>query len=397
MARTLSRRSFLQRAALGCSAAASPLMAPVSLAAAPWDMRLVVIVLRGGMDGLDVIRPYGAPEFAALRGAYVGEISPDLDLDGFYALHPALSRLAPLWRSKELGFFNAVSTPYRNRRSHFDGQDILEAGTPGLGDRRDGWLNRVLQKTPGVAPTTAFAVGRGDLKLLIGPAEVADWTPKANLTISPQAIRLAELVMQDDPALHAALAEAIALSNLDDDVAPLGQGENGEKRKAAAHVNIAAFVAGQLRADTRLAAFSINGWDTHARQSAILKGSLGRLADTILTIRDVAGPDTWSRTAIVAVTEFGRTARMNGTGGTDHGTGGAMIFAGGALRGGKVYGDWPGLDEADLYQRRDLTPTRDVRAPLAWILRSATGLDRAALEGFVFPKLDMGRTPNLTT
>ncbi len=377
----LSRRTFLSRSALtGCSLAASPLLTPLSLAAAPWETRLVVIVLRGGMDGLAVVQPRGAPEFAALRPG--SGAAPDLD--GFFALHPALSPLMGLWAQGELGFVHAVSTPYRDKRSHFDGQDLLEAGTETLDGTRDGWLNRMLGQVPGVQARTAFAVGRGEMKLLHGPAPVADWMPDAELTISPQALRLAERVMQDDPAFHAALREAAMLS-----------GSGGRRMRGKPHQKIAAFVAEQLRGDTRVASFSINGWDTHRAQDRALSRALERLSETVLTLRDGLGPAVWGRTAIVAMTEFGRTVRLNGTGGTDHGTGGAMVLAGGAIRGGRVLGTWPGLDEADLYARRDLMPTGDVRAPAAWLIRGLAGLDRGVLERVVFPGLDMGRDPGL--
>ncbi|MGV6846892.1 MAG: DUF1501 domain-containing protein [Marinibacterium sp.] len=386
MATPLTRRALLGRAAiLGCSAAASPLLTQVSFAAAPWETRLVVIILRGGMDGLDAIRPVGAPEFAALRGDMAGPNPGAQDLDGFFALHPALAPLMPLWADGDLGAVHAVSTPYRDKRSHFDGQDILEAGTVGLDGRRDGWLNRLLQQIPGVTATTAYAIGRGDVKVLLGDAPVADWTPEASVRMSPQAVRLAELIMQDDPMFHAALSEALSLS---DDAEP-AMGKPHALR-AASHTEIAEFAGEKLKGDTRVVAFSMNGWDTHNRQNKTLSKSLGRLAETIVTLKAATGDNVWSRTTVLAMTEFGRTVRLNGTGGTDHGTGGAMLLAGGSIRGGRIFGDWPGLDEADLYKRRDLMPTRDVRAPVAWILRAATGLDRSILETTVFPGLDMG-------
>lgn len=405
MSSLLSRRSFLTRATLlGCSAAASPLLTPVSFAAAPWDSRLVVIILRGGMDGLDVIRPYGDPNLAALRAGLSG--GPETgapDLDGFYALNPALEPLMPLWRAGQLGFVNAVSTPYRNKRSHFDGQDILEAGTPGLGGVRDGWLNRMLQAVPGVEAQTAFALGRGEMKLLVGEAPVADWAPGSDLSISPQAIRLAEMVMEDDPAFHAALSEALMLSedggvgpalSRKDAMADLRMDMAAASRGDAA-VSIAEFAAKQMRGDTRVAAFSINGWDTHNRQEDALAKALGRLSDAILTLQENLRGDVWNKTTVVAMTEFGRTVRQNGTAGTDHGTGGAMLLAGGALRGGRVFGQWPGLAEADLYEQRDLMPTGDVRSAAAWVMRGMTGLDRGTLENVIFPGLEMGSDPGL--
>ncbi len=377
----LSRRHFLGRAtAIGCSLAASPLLTPVTLASAPWDTRLVVIILRGGMDGLDVVRPVGDPAFAALRPT-LNAGDAGLDLDGFFALHPALVPLMPLWQREELGFVHAVSTPYRDKRSHFDGQDILEAGTDTFaGAVRDGWLNRMLQLVPEIQADTAYAIGTNDIHVLKGAAPVANWAPDANLRISPQALRLAQMVMEDDAAMHAALAEAQMLS----------EGAVNKRVKGNVERQIASFAASRLRANARVAAFSVQGWDTHLRQSRSLPRSLGRLADTILTLKNDLGAEVWGKTAVVALTEFGRTAYENGTGGTDHGTAGLMVMAGGAIRGGRVYGRWPGLGSADLYQERDLMPTGDVRAPVAWIMRGLTGIDESALERDVFPGLDMG-------
>ncbi|MEP1328558.1 DUF1501 domain-containing protein [Pseudophaeobacter sp.] len=411
---SVSRRSFLTHGTvLGCSLAASPLLTPVSFAAAPWDTRLVVIVLRGGMDGLDVLRPYGDPGFAGLRptlGSGPGLGGPNggegLDLDGFYALHPALAPLMPLWERQELGFVQAVSTPYRDRRSHFDGQDILEAGTRTLGERRDGWLNRLLQQQSGVEARTAFALGQGDLQLLRGVAPVSDWSPDADLLLSPQAEDLAKLLMQEDPLFKAALSEALSLSREDAQDPAIVETSGGtssemmstgmeipKARRGKAHLKLAEFAARQLRGETRIASFSLNGWDTHTRQKKALGAALTRLGDSILALKQGLGVDVWDKTAIVAVTEFGRTARQNGTGGTDHGTGGAMILAGGAIRGGRVFGQWPGLAEADLYNRRDLMPTGDLRATLAWIMQGMTGVSRTVLEQQVFPGVQMAADP----
>lgn len=399
---TLSRRHFLTRsAAIGCSAAASPLLTPVSFASAPWDTRLVVIILRGGVDALDMLQPYGDPNYGALRTKLAG--GPDrggLDLDGFYALHPGLRSLMPLWQRGELGFVQAVSTPYRNRRSHFDGQDLLEAGSAGLGEVRDGWLNRMLQQMGGIESRTAFAIGQGEMKLLHGGAPVSDWAPDAALVLSPQAKLLAEQMMVGDPLFHSALGEALDLSQdgsmgmLDDD-GDMMEMTMPLPSRGKSHQKIAEFAAERLRGDTRVAAFSINGWDTHSRQAAGLKTGFGRLSDTILALRDGVGDAVWGKTAVLAMTEFGRTVRENGTGGTDHGTGGAMLLSGGAIRGGRIYGRWPGLAEVDLFDRRDLMPTADVRAQAAWIMRGLIGVDRAQLEQVVFPGLDMGDDPGL--
>ncbi|MFW8594548.1 DUF1501 domain-containing protein [Cribrihabitans neustonicus] len=401
----LTRRALLARsAALGCSLAASPLVTPVSFAAAPWDTRLVVIILRGGMDALDVVQPYGDPHFAGLRPTLQsGPGAGAADLDGFFALHPGLAPLMPLWRKGELGFVQAVSTPYRDRRSHFDGQDLLEAGTAGLGQADGGWLNRFLQQIPGVEPRTAFAIGQERMLLLEGAAPVAEWAPGASLAMSPQAERLAALLMEDDPLFHAALNEALDLTRADpgfgldgtEDEDAMAEMSMMQMPAGKAHQQVADYAAAQLRGDTRIAAFSINGWDTHSRQANALKGALGRLSETILSLQSGVGAKIWGKTAVVAVTEFGRTVRENGTGGTDHGTGGAMLLAGGAIRGGRVLGRWPGLAEADLYDRRDLMPTDDLRRQLAWLLHGLAGATQGDLERKVFPGLSMGGNPGL--
>ncbi|MEM7733759.1 MAG: DUF1501 domain-containing protein [Pseudomonadota bacterium] len=403
-----SLRSFLTRSlALGCSLAASPLVTPVTFASTPWDNRLVVIILRGGLDGLDAVRPVGAPEFNALRGGLLTREDPTaLDLDGYFALHPGLSDLMPLWRAGQLGFAHAVSTPYRDKRSHFDGQDILEAGTgaPGLEHTRNGWLNRLLSEVPGATAETAFAIGRQSMLLTKGDAPVSDWSPEASLVLSPQAERLLDLVTHDDPLFRDALSEAIDLSqsglmNLDEEVdtadmlnamqnmaTPAGRGK--------VVTQIASFAASRLREDTRIAAYSINGFDTHANQSRSISRAMKQVSDNILTLKGALGP-VWNKTTVVAMTEFGRTVRVNGTGGTDHGTGGLMIMAGGALRGGRVIADWPGLSQEALYQGRDLMPTRDVRAHAGWMMRGLFGLDRGLVENTVFPGLDLGDDPGL--
>ena len=405
---TLSRRAFLSRsAALGCSAAASPLLTPMTFASAPGDNRLVVIILRGGMDGIGVVRPYGDPAYRALRGNHpmVSETGP-VDLDGYFAIHPALRPLMPLWDAGQLGFVHAVSTPYRDKRSHFDGQDLLEAGTPDLGHAkaRDGWLNRLMTTMPGITARTAFAIGRDNMAILSGSAPVSNWSPDSDLLLTPQAMLLAEMVMAEDPRFAAALTEAFGLAGSDGDPVSSMANEGDmladmqQDMLAAARggteKKIAEFAAQQLRGETRIASFSLNGWDTHNSQARGLHTALTRLSEVILELRSGLGP-VWEKTAIVAMTEFGRTVKINGSQGTDHGTAGAMVLAGGAIRGGRVVADWPGLDESALYQRRDLMPTRDVRAHAAWLMRELLGSSVSDLEATVFPGLEMGSNPGL--
>ncbi|MDB2407295.1 DUF1501 domain-containing protein [Jannaschia sp.] len=383
----LDRRRFLTTAA--CSLAASPLVTPVAFAALPSDHRLVVVILRGGMDGLDVLQPYGDPGLAALRpGFEIGPGAGAMDLTGFHAMHPGLADLAPLWRAGELGFAQAVSTPYRDGRSHFDGQDILEAGTagdvPSL-TRRDGWLNRLLSVLPGAEGRTAFAIGRDDMLLLRGTAPHAAWVPDARLEMEAATRDLLMHVYHDDPLFRDKAAEALLLSAQGPAV-KVGRGDTVEA--------LFGFAATQLAGESRIAAMSLSGWDTHRGQPRQLSRALQRLSQGILTLRDGLGP-AWSRTTVLAMTEFGRTARENGTNGTDHGTGGTLIAAGGAIAGGQVWGAWPGLGEADLLDRRDLMPLRDVRAYAAWALHGLYGVDRRVLSTLVFPGLEMGRDPGL--
>ncbi len=406
----MDRRAFLARSlGLGCSLAASPLVTPVTFAATPGEGRLIVLILRGGMDGLGALPAYGDPEFASLRGALpLGEAVEDYaDLDGFFAMHPALRPVLPWWQEGHLAFVQAVSTPYRDKRSHFDGQDILEAGIADLsaGLSRDGWLNRLLQHLPDTGTETAYAVGNDPLSILSGDAPVARWSPDTDLALSPQAIRLAELVMQEDPAMSAALREAFSLAGSDGDALSF-DGARGDMMAMVRqdmmaslrnqnHVKLAEFVAKRLRGDARIASFSLNGWDTHQAQDRGLGRALTGLAETLVTLRDTLGGPVWKTTAVVAMTEFGRTVRLNGTRGTDHGTGGAMLLAGGALRGGQVFGDWPGLSEVALYDRRDLLPTRDLRAHAGWLMQGLFGIDRGLIEREVFPGLDLGEDPRL--
>lgn len=397
----IARRQLLRgAAAFACSAAAHPFLTTVTLAGSDGgnplgDHRLVVIILRGAMDGLDVVLPKGDADFARLRPTLN---RPDaLDLDGFFAMNAGLGGLMPLWQAGQLGFVQAVATPYRDKRSHFSGQDQLEAGTGKdvpLTQVRDGWLNRMLQAVPGLRAETAYAVGREELRVLAGAAPVHEWAPETLLELSPQAALLLEQVYHDDPLFLAAASEAIELGapEMMEDMAGAG-GLKGVKLDDVD--KLVRFAAGRLREETRIAAFSLSGWDTHKSQARGMGRALMRLERAILQLQQGLGADVWGKTTVLAMTEFGRTAAENGSGGTDHGTGGAMLVAGGAVRGGRVFGDWPGLAEAALYQRRDLMPTSDVRAWAAHAMQGMYGFDRAVLEGAVFPGLQMGGNPGL--
>ncbi|NEX47090.1 DUF1501 domain-containing protein [Pseudotabrizicola algicola] len=398
----MDRRFFLKfLTGTACSLAAHPMMTTVTLAgsdgSAPLgDHRLVVVILRGGMDGLDLVRPSGDPLLAAYRPTLAASQGPDLT--GYFSLNPTLEGLMPLWQAGQLGFVQATSTPYRDQRSHFDGQDILEAGT-GLdlpdASVRDGWLNRMLQAVPGLRAQTAFAIGTDSAPVLQGAAPVSNWQPDLRLDLSAQSRLLLDHIYHDDALFREAATEAVSLSEAIDaaQMNPMSPARSGN---LLANVDrLTDFAADRLREDTRIAAFSLNGWDTHRNQTGGITPPLRRLERVVLRLSERLGPEIWGKTLLLAMTEFGRTVAENGSKGTDHGTGGAMLMAGGALKGGRVMGAWPGLDEAALYQRRDLMPTTDVRAWAAWGLRGLYGLDRSLLESSVFPGLGMGDDPGL--
>ncbi len=398
----MNRRFFLRGAALmGCSVAAHPLMSTVTLAQGGpgfGDNRLVVIILRGAMDGLDAVQPLADPLFATYRPT-LGVDTGATDLDGYFALHKDLGGLNDLWAKGELGFAQAVSTPYRDKRSHFEGQDMLEAGTGmdvPLNKVKDGWLNRMVGAVPGMSAETAYAVGREALPLLDGAAPVRNWTPDLKLDLSAQSQLLLEQIYHDDPLFRDSATEAMELAAemaLGADNA-LPAPSDPAARKTADVDTLVDFAADRMKGATRIAAFSLSGWDTHRSQAGAIPQSFQKLERMILRLRDALGPD-WGKTTVLAMTEFGRTVAENGTRGTDHGTGGLLITAGGAVRGGRVMGRWPGLDEAALYDRRDLMPTSDVRSWAGWAMRGLYGFDPALLERTIFPGMQLGDDPRL--
>ena len=299
-----------------------------------------------------------------------------------------------------------MSTPYRNQRSHFDGQDLLEAGTAAGtagASHEDGWLNRLVQTIPGATRETALAVGREDALILRGAAPSVARSPASRLALSPATSDLLSMVYHDDPLFLEAFDDAEFYSGLlhgdfgDAEAQDMAGAMADSLRDAPRSVSaqsLASFAAERLRADARIASFSIGGWDTHRGQANGMRRALRSLSGAIGELRQGLGAD-WDRTAVLAMTEFGRTVRQNGSGGTDHGTGSALVMAGGAVRGGRVLGDWPGLGEGALFDDRDLMPTRDVRAYAAWAMAGLFGTDRAALEGHIFPTLDLGPDPGL--
>jgi uncharacterized protein (DUF1501 family) len=395
--RAISRRQLL----IGGAAASLALwgLVPRSAIAGTRDARLLTVVLRGGLDGLALVAPVGDPEYVRLRGklalAAPGASSgARLALDSFFALNAAMPFLHGLYVNKEALFVHAVATPYRGR-SHFDGQDVLESGLAGTGRVDDGWMNRALGglATGGAANPRGLAMGPMVPLVMRGPAPVLSWTPKANnMRLRDSTVaRLTDLYGETDPLLAKAFADGLEIGRVGDAEAAAQAARNGQtpQRPFRDLIEAAEAAAKFLSAPDgpRIGALSYNGWDTHANEGAIQGQLANRLAGLDAAIKAFAegmGP-AWKETVVVLVTEFGRTARINGTDGTDHGTATVAVLVGGAVRGGRVIADWPGLGAAALHEGRDLKPTADLRGVLKGVLQDHVGLSKPALDGLVFP------------
>ena len=376
---TPSRRTALKLAgALGVTFLAAPAFADPALQ----RRRLVVIICRGAMDGLSVAPPLGDPDYLALRGPIAITADKALKLNTDFGLHPKLETVAALAAAGQARIVPAVAIPQRIR-SHFEAQDLLETGGDRLYGTATGWLNRALAAAGPPRPIKALSIGAQEPLILKGPVETQSWSPGGRLT--PDINRLSQTLAdlyQGDPLLGPALASGLQTEAMAEGLG--GLAANGRDARGFA-VTAAKF----LTADggPQVAVVSLTGFDTHAAQGAA-EGQLAnhlKVLDQVMDgLREGLGP-AWSQTAVVVVTEFGRTARINGTGGTDHGTAGAMILAGGALRAGGIVGDWPTLKAAALFENRDLAPTLDVRQVFKGVLRDHLGLDRRALDEQVFP------------
>jgi uncharacterized protein (DUF1501 family) len=369
------------------------------------DPRFLTIVLRGALDGLAVVAPVGDPDWGKLRGdkaLLLTGSTPALPLDDFFALNPAMPNLHRLYQAGQATIVHAVATPYRER-SHFDGQDVLESGVPKPGASDTGWLNRTLAalEPAGRAdphPRQAFAVGPITPLVVRGPAPVLSWVPPKLPPVGDDTtMRLLDLYSHTDPTFARVLEERIGLAAIAR--ADAMNSEPGEERPAIqgggiaqvrAYFADAAGAAAKFLAEPegpRVGALAFDGWDTHVNEGidkGRLANLLGALDGAIAAIETNMG-EAWRETVVVLITEFGRTARLNGNDGTDHGTATVALLAGGALKGGRVIADWPGLKEADLYEKRDLKPTADLRAVLKGLLRDHLRADERRLEGAVFP------------
>ena len=357
------------------------------------DPRFLTIVLRGALDGLAAVAPVGDPDWGRLRGdrglALDGK-TPALPLDNFFALNAAMPNLHRLYKADQAAIVHACATPYRER-SHFDGQDVLESGLARPEMTESGWLNRALALLEPEGrvrtPIRAFAVGPVAPLVVRGKAPVMSWSPQRIPPASEDTMmRLVDLYHHTDPALARAIVERAKSDNPMQPNAPAPGGIAGIRQYFAEAAGTAAkYLA---RPDgPRVGALAFNGWDTHVNEGATggqLANLLGALDGAIHAVETNMG-EAWSQTVVAIITEFGRTARINGNDGTDHGTATVALLAGGALKGGRVIADWPGLKETDLHEKRDLKPTTDLRAVLKGILKDHLRADEAKLASDIFP------------
>lgn len=373
----LSRRSFLSVAAAGAGAL---LVSPhIAFASVATDRRFVFVIQRGAADGLNVVVPYAEPAYATLRGALAIDTSKATRLDGTFALHPALSQTAAMYASRQALFVHAVASPYRDR-SHFDGQNVLETGGASPYQVKDGWLNRLVAQLPAtrenaiaLAPTVPMA--------LRGAAAVTSYAPSALPQAPDDLLARVSQLYEQDAQLRPLWESAMTARGL--------AGDAGARQDPA---SLGKLAAGFLSRDAgpRIAMIETGGWDTHSAQNARLANQLKALDTMLAALRDGMGP-LWSRTTVLVATEFGRTAAANGTGGTDHGTGSVAMVLGGAVQGGRVIADWPGLASRELYEGRDLMPTTSLDALIAGCASESLGLDPQRTAAALFGKA--ARTP----
>jgi uncharacterized protein (DUF1501 family) len=340
--------------------------------------KLVVLILRGAMDGMAALPKVDDPDLQALRGPLVDVSATPLG-NGF-ALHSAMPNLAAMYKAREAAFVPAIAGPYRER-SHFEAQDLLECGEVSR-VIASGWLNRALEKAPGAY--SAVSIGPSlPLVLRGGSARATSWSPPVLPEASDDTLsRLLELY-EGDALLKPALLSAAGAEMVADTADTMDQ--SGRRGGPAQYVTLFQAAGSFLSQPDgpEIAVVSLEGWDTHVGQNALLKPRFAALDDGIAALKTALG-DTWKKTAVVAVSEFGRTVRVNGGGGTDHGTGGIAILSGGAIRGGQMFGDWPGLKPTALYENRDLAPAIDARSVFKGLLRDHLGWTASDLDTSIF-------------
>lgn len=386
----LSRRELLRHMGLGALAVGAP---SLCLADADTDSRLVFVILRGAMDGLALSPPYADRHYASLRGELAipppGQSDGAFELDGMFGLHPSFANVQSMYRDGQAAVVHAVASPYRER-SHFDGQDVLENGVTRSGERRDGWLNRALEPLGGsLGDEAAIAISTNTPLVLRGDNSVTSWAPSELPDADVSTLRRLERLYADDEFFRIRLAQALDSQAIAGELGGMGgtrrRGNDAAQTKATLQ-QAARFLTAEN--GPRIAVVESGGWDTHANQGSVngqLANRFAALDQGLGVLRDEL-VEFWSETAIVVVTEFGRTVRVNGTRGTDHGTASAALLLGGAVAGGRVIADWPGLAGSDLYQDRDLRPTTDLRSVFKGLLVEHLDIDAAFVERRVFPQ-----------
>ncbi len=365
---SLDRRSFLGATAL--------LAAPrVLFAQAATERRFIFIVQRGAADGLNTVIPYAEPAYASARGALAIDPGTALKLDGTFALHPSLAHLHKLYAAGQASLFHAVASPYRDR-SHFDGQNVLETGGNAPYQVKDGWMNRLLGVLPRVGKE-AIAFSSAIPMALRGSVEVTSYEPTALPQANEDLMMRVEQLYAKDGQLHALWSSALEARGM------AGTSGSANRNDASAQGRMAAGFLG--RADgPRIAMIETSGWDTHSGQTARLATQLRNLDNLLAGLQEGLGA-VWDKTVILIATEFGRTVAANGTGGTDHGTGAVAMMVGGAVQGGRIVSDWPGLANANLLDGRDLKPTLALDALVTAACAESFALEPDRLSKVLFP------------
>jgi len=385
----VSRRDILRASGAGVISSVLP---SVAFATANTDARFILVILRGAVDGLAIAAPYGDGSYEKARGELAlpvpGQRGGLLQLDSMFGLHPSLAGVYGEYQENQALVVHAVASPYRER-SHFDGQDVLENGASDAGVLRDGWLNRALAPMSGSSSREqAIAMAVNTPLVLRGSSPVMSWAPSYLPDAEESTLRRLQDLYASDEFFSSRLAQALNSQETAGIDASM-QGKRGRTRDAEQLQTMMQATARFLNAEDgpRLAVLEAGGWDTHANQGAAtgsLANRLGGLDSGLVELRKGLGSN-WSNTVVAVVTEFGRTVHVNGTRGTDHGTATAALLIGGAVRGGHVLADWPGLRERDLFEGRDLMPTMDSRSIFKGILADHLKVPGSVLERSVFP------------